>query len=296
VAEAVVVEAPAKVNLYLGVGPRRGDGYHDLTTVFQTVELSDRVTIEPAESLEFECDVDLGIADSENLAVRAALAFAAVCGRHPAVRVSLRKQIPAGAGLAGGSSDAAAVIAGLAEMWEMDTSDAHLRTTAAALGSDVPFFLSGGTSLYTGRGDEFAARVPFVPLDIVLVYVGVPVATQEAYSAFDSFPHTPTPGPEALVAACASGDPARVAATLYNNMTDASVGLVAGIAETLAWCQREKGVLGAAMAGSGSAVFAVCASAESAEEVAVHASRRGWWSCATKAIERGVTLGLEEAS
>ncbi len=294
--QAVIVDAPAKVNLYLGVGPKRSDGYHQVATVFQTLDFGDRLRLEPSDVLEVLCDVDLGIPDTKNLAHCAAAAFAAVCGRTPRVRIAIEKRIPPGAGLAGGSSDAAAVIAGMAMMWGMGAEDAHLRTTAAALGSDIPFFLKGGTAFYTGRGDEYAARVSFAALDIALVSPDRPVSTAMAYAEFDKMPHPPTPGPEHMIAACATGDPSQIAGSLFNNLTDASVGLVGEIAEAIAWCRRAPGVMGVAMAGSGSAVFAICESADAAKTVADAAAALGWWSEATRTIERGVTPRMEEAS
>lgn len=292
---AITVLAPAKINLYLAVGGRRQDGYHDVTTVLQALELADEVTITPADSLSLECTPDLGIPAEENLVYRAAVAFGEWSGWRPDVRITLRKHVPSGAGLGGGSSDAAAVIAGLAKLREVAPDEPALARIARSLGADVPFFLVGGTALFDGRGDEFVRSLPTLPADIVLVKPDEPASTAAVYAAFDRMLQAPAPGARYVSDACRSGDLAGLALSLYNNLTEPSAGLVGSVADTLAWCRRSEGVLGAALCGSGSAVFAICRDAESATRTRDAALERGWWSAATRTSGSGaLATGMKE--
>lgn len=291
--DSVRVLAPAKVNLFLGVGPKRPDGYHDVVTVTCAVDLVDEVTLAPAPALTLSCDRDLGVAPESNLAWRAAVSLAEKFSRDPGVSIELRKHIPHGAGLGGGSSDAAAVIAGLATMWGEELEDPRCLDVAASLGADVPLFLLGGCALLDGRGDHLVRTLepPVVP--VVLVRPDQPVATAAAYAAFDADPQ-PAGTPDAVVAALEGADVVALGAALANNMEAASSSLVPAVGEALAWVKSREGVLGGAMAGSGSAVFALCASPEAAQAIAEDARSRGWWSHATQTRRGGV--GGQEGS
>jgi len=156
---AVELLAPAKVNLALEVTGRRPDGYHDLVSVVQTIDLADRVLLDLAPSIEIEVagEKTLGVPleGPRNLAYRAAVALAAEAGDSDlGARIELTKSVPAGVGLGGGSSDAAAVLRGLNRLWRLDLPAEALARVAAGVGSDVPFFLAGGTAFVTGRGDH----------------------------------------------------------------------------------------------------------------------------------------------
>lgn len=293
----VSVEAPAKVNLHLGVGAVRPDGYHDVVTVLAAVDLCDEVRLSRAAGLSLECQTDLGLPVRDNLAWKAAERLAERFGREPEVAIEVEKLVPAGAGLGGGSSDAAAVLAGLATLWGLDRREpeveAALVEVAATLGADVPFFLSGGTALFAGRGDRFVRRIEAPRLDIVLVKPDAPVATARAYGAFDRDPLAAAPA-DALIRACESGDVAAVARSLENNLEEAAVGLVSDVADALAWLRSTEGVLGAAVSGSGSAVFGICDNRDAARRAAEGARRRGWWSTATASRASGVRVRLDE--
>ncbi len=289
----VVMAAPAKVNLYLGVGALRADGYHDVETVLHAIELSDTVTLTTGRGVSLVADAPLGIPSEENLAYRAALALAEAVGRSPDVHIVLEKRIPAGAGLGGASSDAAAVLAGLPSLWGAKVADDALLAVATDLGADVPFFLEGGTALYGGRGDVFERRVEMAALDIVVVNVAEPVSTARAYAVFDRLELPPPPGARRMLQACETGSAAAIAPVLFNNMTDAATTIVPRIADALEWCRRQTGVAGCAVSGSGSAVFAVCASPGAAHDVAAAATRAGYWACATRSSSVGVRRQVE---
>ena len=290
---AITLLAPAKVNLYLGVGAVGDDGYHDVTTVLQSLAFGDTVRILPADELIVTTSADLGIPASENLAFRAAQAFAEEFSIAPRVVIEIEKRVPAGAGLGGGSSDAAAVIAGLARIHGIDACGERCLGVARTLGADVPFFLIGGAALMTGRGDVLEASLPSARSHVVLVKPQAPVPTAGAYAAFDAAP-LPAPGPDRVVSALADGDTTRLAQALSNNLTSASATLVPEVIDALAWVGEQPGVLGAAMAGSGSATFALCASAESAESISAGARARGWWAVATETSSSGVRITDED--
>jgi 4-diphosphocytidyl-2-C-methyl-D-erythritol kinase len=291
-APTVLIAAHAKVNLFLAVGGRRQDGYHDVTTVMQALELHDDVGVSlRGGGITVECEPDLGVAPEHNLAYRAAECWLASCGADRGAHIALRKRIPVGAGLGGGSADAAAVLRALALLDGVEHhAGASLAAHAAGLGADVPFFLGAGTQLLTGRGDELVEALPTPRLDIVLVNPGVPVETGAAYARFDRTLQVPPPSPDAMVAAIRSGTPSAIAAALYDNMTEPSTALVPDIGLTLRFLERSTGVLGAAMAGSGSTVFGVCADRAVAEACAAEALERGWWACATRTVSAGVDV------
>ena len=151
----LLLRAPAKINLALELIRRRDDGYHEIATVMTTLDLSDRVTLRPASELSVAISgpYAAGIDPDDDLAGRAAHALAEAAGRSPDVAIELRKKIPSPAGLGGGSSDAAAVFRGLNVLWGLDWPVARLAEVAATIGSDVPFFVHGGTAHCTGRGE-----------------------------------------------------------------------------------------------------------------------------------------------
>lgn len=287
------VIAPAKVNLYLEIGGRRADGFHDVTTVLTAVDLADEIMMRHADCLTSTCEPDLGIPAEENLAYRAARDLAGVLGRNPDVDISVRKRIPHGAGLGGGSSDAAGVLAGLAQVWGLAPDNETVLGVARSLGADVAFFLYGGTALFDERGDRFVRSLPFVPLDLVLVRPDEPVPTGAAYAAFDRQLHASPPGVDPLEGALEARDVSGIATALFNNMTEASVGLVEAVGEALAWTRSREGVMGAAMAGSGSAVYGICRDATVARSIAEDARSAGWWSQATRTLPHGVRVELE---
>ena len=283
----IVVTAPAKVNLHLAIGGVRPDGFHEVTTVLHTLEFADTLRLVPADAFSLTCDIDLGIPAEQNLALRAARAFAEEFGEPTGVAIELTKRIPAGAGLAGGSSDAAAVLAGLAAMTN-HAGDPRLAAIAQTLGADTAFFLAGGAALMAGRGDRIVRTLPPLRVDVVLVKPSAPVPTALAYRAFDANP-VPATSPDAVVAALESADSAALGVALSNNMTECAITLVPEVADALAWVSAQPQVLGAAVAGSGSCVFAICGDAATAQRIAGEASARGLWGTATATRLTGVT-------
>ena len=184
-AEKLTVPAFAKINLGLRVLGRRPDGYHEISTVFQTISLHDTLTFEAAPSGRFEliCTDPEIPADETNLVMRAASALRERFGVASGARVWLEKVIPAGGGLGGGSSDAAVALAALATLWGVETDARELAEIGARLGADVPFFLTGGTALGTGTGTDILPLSDAPKMHLCVVTPGVRVSTAEAYGA-----------------------------------------------------------------------------------------------------------------
>ncbi|HUP48077.1 MAG TPA: 4-(cytidine 5'-diphospho)-2-C-methyl-D-erythritol kinase [Thermoanaerobaculia bacterium] len=169
----IETRAHAKINWALRILGRRPDGFHDLETLFQTISLHDTLTIRESDRFVLTCDDPAIPTDESNLILRAARAL----GSAP-VAIELRKRIPAGGGLGGGSSDAAATLVALSEMFGLEKP---LHDIALSLGSDVPFFLVGGTAYATGRGEELISLSPAAPIPLLLLFPEERVSTPEAF-------------------------------------------------------------------------------------------------------------------
>lgn len=258
----------AKVNLYLAVGERRADGYHDIDTVFQTVSLHDDLVIEDAGefSVTFRLEGVDGPppAPGEDLVTMAARALAP--GRGAALAVT--KRIPLAAGLAGGSANAAGALAGLNELWGLGLGRSELAAIAAGLGSDVPYCLTGGLARARGRGELVEPVPQGPPLWFVLGMPGRRLASAAVYAEHDRVPPDGAGGgPEALLEAAAAGEPRALAPLLRNDLAAAARRLL----PELAAGERallEAGALAAQVCGSGPTVFGLCLDAGHAGEVA----------------------------
>ncbi len=290
----LTADCPPKINLYLRIVRRREDGYHELETVFQSVGGGDTLSVTAAGSLVLTCDAPNVPLDESNLVLKAARLLQA---RHPQAATSgaalhLQKRTPMGAGMGGGSVDGAAALVLLSRLWGLAVPPEELHAMAAELGSDVPFFLRGGTALARGRG-EVLESLPTPPLWLVLLRPPVSVSTPWAYrqwSAGDCGGATL----DEFTTALASSDPQAVAETLRN---DLEPGVAAGVPEIAAardWLLRQ-GVLGARMTGSGSVVFGICANETHAREIAARPGAPGrlWAAPALSATQ--ATLGVAAA-
>jgi 4-diphosphocytidyl-2-C-methyl-D-erythritol kinase len=186
--------APAKINLALRVLDRRPDGYHEIDTVMVPLAWGDDVELAPAPSgIRVACDPPVTSRPQDNLAWKAASLVQARAGRTNGVSIRIAKKIPAAAGLGGGSSDAAAVLRGLAALWDLDVAAEGLLEWAAELGSDVPFFLAGGPARCRGRGERVdPIRLPGCR-PVVLARPEIPVSTAWAYAALDEATSALTP-------------------------------------------------------------------------------------------------------
>jgi len=280
---SVTVRVPGKVNLYLGVGATRDDGYHELTTVFHAVSLFDEITVRNADVLSLEltgegcADGDVPT-DSRNLAWRAAELLAEHVGRAPDVAISIEKSIPVAGGMAGGSADAAAVLVAMNALWELGVPRRDLHALAAELGSDVPFALHGGTALGTGRGEQLATVLARNTFHWVLAFGEGGLSTPKVFAELDRLRDgvdqddrelPPRLGdPEPVLAALASGDAVELAPLLGNDLQPAAVSLDARLRRTLR-AGLDAGALAGLVSGSGPTCAFLCGSAASAIDVGV---------------------------
>ena len=275
---ALSVASCAKINLGLRVLGRRPDGYHELNTTLQSIDLSDEILLEESPALSLAVEGRFPVpADDSNLVLRAARALSERYPGHGA-RMTLRKSIPAGAGLGGGSSNAAATLLGLDRLWGLEADPGILYAIARRLGMDVPFFLYGGACLAVGRGDEVLPLPDRKPWPVVVAWPGVGLSTREVYEAL------PLSLTRARILSSMKGFvPGRGGDDQAENGGQSRPPDVVNDLEETAFrkvpeMRRLKdrlmgsGSLAAAMSGSGSAVFGLFSSTHEADRVAASIS------------------------
>ena len=299
----VLIDAPAKVNLCLLVGPRRPDGYHELFSVFVPVDLCDEVefslVLRPSGTeagthlVELHCP---GIEGGDNLAIRALRAVEKLSGRSIAGSVRIEKRIPVGAGMGGGSSDAAAALRAAAQLLDEEggihIEVAQLYDLARSLGADVPFFLEGRPAVARGIGDRLEA-IDLPPLSLVLLLPEEHLGTKEVYGEFDRqsaagddrrFAENVARAEASWARLSAAGGrsglgcaetAAAIAGLLENDLEGASFSLVPDLIERRK-AVEEEGALGVLMSGSGPTLFGLCASPDHAAEVGRGLAARGY--------------------
>ena len=255
------VLAPAKVNLQLSVRGRRPDGYHEIETLIAPVTIHDELNIEIAEgdSVSVSCDDPAVPTDAGNLAAAAFRRFVARTGRRFSAAITIRKRIPAGAGLGGGSSDAAAVLKALDALLETRLGLGELESLAAELGSDVPFFIRGQPARCRGRGEIIEPAPEFPELRLLLVKPPFPVQTPWAYGRWGVAPPVPGALDEAQEAA---------GLTIVNSLERPVFEKFLLLPALKSWLKSQKGVEASAMSGSGSTVFAILSRGADADNLA----------------------------
>lgn len=261
----------AKVNYALDVLGLRGDGYHEVRTVLQSVSLADEVEIEVGDGgfgLRVEPDGARLGPPEENTAYRAWRLLRELTGDELPVRVRLRKGIPAGAGLGGGSADAAAVLVGLNQLFGLGLGAEDLHGLGARIGADVPFCVSGGTALGEGVGELLTPLPPPPEHHLVLTKPSASAATTRIYRAYDDEgPARGANAVEAVVAALRSGSLPALAAAVGNDLAPVTARIVPEVA-ALERKLLENGALGASMSGSGTAVYGIFDDPDAAWSVA----------------------------
>ncbi len=283
---SVTVRAPAKINVYLGVGKVRPDGFHPLETVYQAVSLYDDVTVTSADEWSVTTIVEGAHVDGSavpdddtNIAIRAGKALAA---HHRlddrAATIEVRKSIPVAGGMAGGSADAAATLVALDRLWNLDTSDEELLAIAAELGSDVPFALVGGTATGTGRGEVVTPVEDNGTWWWVVVFNDEGLSTPSVYGAYDLLEggdHDYRIRQPMLDELAAPGDAEGLAVFLYNDLEDAAFNLRPDL-QTAAEAALECGAVSSLVSGSGPTMLALATDAEDARGIAGRLADRGY--------------------
>ena len=306
--------APAKVNLLLGIGNRRDDGYHDVFTVMHALMLHDVLYMHACASDDPMCGALVGpeleatsdmpgaealhvrvacvgtpqieapdVAPADNLVAKAVFALArelAVGGftiGDQVVEIRVEKHIPSQAGLGGGSSDAAAALVGAAHLWGIEPDHPAVVRAARSIGADVAFFLYGGCALLTGAGDVFERSLAPRKESVVLIRPDAGLSTAEVYRTFDAM------GDALDGRACEAARQAEKASevALYNNLQAPACELLPELSRVLAWLDEQSEAAEALLSGSGSAVFAVCGTFDQAHALAAGAKQQGWWARTT---------------
>lgn len=279
--------APAKINLYLEIIGDRPDGYHELAMVMQSVALCDRLELRlnGTENFRVGCNVPGVPTDASNLAIRAARLMAE---RFPenyhnfgGADIAIEKTVPVAAGLAGGSANAAAVLVGLNFLWNLGLTQPELRELAATVGSDVPFCVSGGTALATGRGQEITPLPSMEGVHVVLgKYRSLAVSTPWAYKTFrerfsdtyaveaaDRIARRDSVHAQPMMTALLNRDAAAIGSLLHNDLEKVVLPEFPAVAKLRSVMSESDDVLGAMMSGSGPTVFALTQTQEQAEAV-----------------------------
>jgi 4-diphosphocytidyl-2-C-methyl-D-erythritol kinase len=263
----VVVWAPAKVNLYLEVLGKRADGYHTIETLMVTAGLFDTLILRdaPAGTVTLTCSDPALSTGEDNLVIRAARCLQQRAGAARGAHMRLVKRIPMAAGLAGGSTDAAATLAGLNRLWQLGLHDDELARIGGELGSDVSFFFHGPAAWCTGRGEIVTPVAVGGSFEMVLLCPAFGMPTAEVYRHVQ-VPSAPASG-AALRQALARGATGELGKHLFNRLQEAAVRLDWRVAE---YYKRlaDLAPAGQLMSGSGSTVFALCRGSEEAERIA----------------------------
>jgi 4-diphosphocytidyl-2-C-methyl-D-erythritol kinase len=275
----ISLKAAAKINLYLEITGNRADGYHDLVMILQSIDLCDRVDIRKigTDAIQVACTNPEVPCDQTNLAYKAAALLQSTFPDIGGMEIFIDKQIPMGAGLAGGSANAAAVLVGIDRLWDLGLTQSQLCELAAQLGSDVPFCVTGGTALATGRG-EILSPLPDLT-DLVLVickHRHICISTPWAYQTFRSQSLLTTSQAQnqnfssQMVAAIAMKDestPVKIGRLLYNDLERSVLPAYPELA-LLKNNLSEQECLGSMMSGSGSTMFAIAADLDRAQKIA----------------------------
>ena len=264
----------AKLNLFLRVVGRRPDGYHEIESVFHGISLADEVVVVPTGGTGVEVEMHVGRGPraeapklEENLAYLAALALIDRGVTSSGVHIDITKNIPVGAGLGGGSGNAAGVLVALNELWGAGLGDQDLNEVGSSIGSDVPYCLIGGTMLATARGEKLTSLPSPSDLHLVLGISEAPLFTKDVYERWDDLDIESEHGSAPLALALGSGDPAEVGPLLHNDLEPAAFSLRPEL-EELKKVIAGAGAVGAGLTGSGPTLFGIAENAEHAREIA----------------------------
>jgi 4-diphosphocytidyl-2-C-methyl-D-erythritol kinase len=286
---ATSVFAPAKINLFLHVGARRPDGYHDLCSLAAFADVGDRLTAEPDDSLSLTVAgpfaAELAGGDDDNLVAHAALALRAWARGKGLqcndMRLRLEKNLPVASGVGGGSSDAAATLKLLDQVWQLNARRSDLQAIAVKLGADVPACLIAAATLMQGIGERLTPWPALPPLPVVLVNPGISLMTADVFRALKMHSGTDAPAPVAFKSPREVADWLRV---LRNDLEEPARRIAPVVGNVLSEISATSGCLLARMSGSGATCFGLYQSdaAASAAASALRASRPDWWIVPTK--------------
>ncbi|MEH2080583.1 MAG: 4-(cytidine 5'-diphospho)-2-C-methyl-D-erythritol kinase [Nostoc sp.] len=308
--------APAKINLYLEIIGDRPDGYHELAMILQSIGLADQIGVRSSstDNIRVRCNHPQVPTDKSNLAYRAAelmvRQFPQAFAKYGGVEITVNKQIPVAAGLAGGSTNAAAVLVGIDLLWKLGLTQSELEELAGTLGSDVPFCIAGGTAIATGRGEQLSLLPNLDTMYIVLAkYRSLEVSTAWAYKTYrQQFSHSYIRDSDSLVAranavhskaivkAILDKDAGEIAQKLHNDLERVVLSVYPQVLQLREVFANQEGVLGTMMSGSGPTVFALFKSQQQAEQVKLQVREAILDEDLELFVTRTITHGIQVAS
>ena len=254
---SIELQSSAKINLSIDIVGKYADGYHEVEMILQEIDLYDNINIEKRnENIEVDCSVPFLPSDERNLAYKAASVFFSYTGIRGGAGITLDKRIPVSAGLGGGSSNAACVLAGLNILYEAGLTHREMESLSCDIGSDVTFFIKGGTALCKRRGDMVEPIETEIILDLLIIKPDIAVSTKEIYGAFDFNNIAVRPQTMNLIDALRANDSITVSRNLVNVLENVTLKIFPEIRE-LKNRLLELGALNALMSGSGSSVFGI---------------------------------------
>lgn len=280
-------KAHAKLNISLDVAERRDDGFHNMVMVMQTVSLADDVLLRLNSTGKITVRTNMRFvpSDERNLAFQAALRYLkAIDKERQGVDIEIFKRIPVGAGMAGGSSDAAAVLRGMNRLFDNALSEKELEEISSDVGSDVPFCVRGGTALAKGRGEILAALPRLPECTFVICKPAFSISTPELFKKLDMIRSHHHPDTAGIVNALESGDLGQICRRMYNvfeSVDDRRMKAVSEIKGRL----LDSGAIGAVMTGTGSAVFGIYTDADAAERASEELGKDYGFSCVAKPVQ-----------
>lgn len=268
--------APAKINWFLEVTGKRPDGYHELVTVMQAISLFDRLDFEETSTpgITLSCNIDLGPPE-KNLVVRAAEVLRRAHAPERGAKIHLEKHVPHGAGLGGGSSDAACAVVGLNRLWKLNLEETRLEELVAQVGSDCAFFVRGGIALCTGRGEIIEHKPPIPSIDLVILYPNVVLPTPDVYREL-STRLTYTPKDCYFFHRSRFLSALSVSKVVFNRLEEAALRVSPGLREVWGKTENESGVTCRFVSGSGSAIAFVTTDRSAALALARLFEQRGY--------------------
>lgn len=276
----IVIDAPAKINLFLGVSTKRDSrGYHLVDSIMAAVDLADVIEIIPADEFNITCIPQVDFPAKSNTVWTAVKAMEKAFNKKADFQVVIHKNIPFKAGLGGASADAAAIILATAKLWGVEAQAEKLQEIAASIGADTPFFLYGKPMHLTGAGDipyEEFGDLEACHICLIRPY-GDGITAQRAYKEFDAHPEA-SYDIKPMVEALRKSDISLVAKVVSNDLDPVAQRIMPNLSEVLAWMKTEPGVMSSMVTGSGSCMYAICDSRNSAEALSRKAQDKGLWS------------------
>jgi len=263
----IKIEAHAKINLYLDVLSKKEDGYHNIRSIMQSVSLADELVISNDKDLRLTLSGKFKVTSKRNLALKAAKILQVESGGKQGALICLAKNIPIGAGLGGGSADAAATLIGLNQLWQLNLSLKDLQGMGEKVGADVPFCLQGGTCLVEGIGEKVSPLSCDFNAHVVIAKPPFNLSTKKVYSNFDEAQKFHVPTIESMIAVLHDGNVSGVS-SLITNVLEREVILQNPLIGKIKEKALQAGAQGALMSGSGSSVFAIARSKKNAFEIA----------------------------